>query len=67
MALGFKLLAALIAVTGTIAFPYLLFLNSSFKALYWNLIGQDIIYASIGVIVTYAFIIALASLLWNKA
>jgi len=66
MALGLKILAAVIGVMGTISFPYLILVNQSIRTSYWNLVGQNIIYASIGAIATFAFIIALSNLLWNK-
>jgi len=67
MALGSKILAALVALIGTISFPSLLFTNQGFRAFYWNLVGQDFQYAAVGAIAAFSFIIALASLLWNRS
>jgi hypothetical protein len=67
MALGSKILAALVAVIGTVSFPSLLFTNQGFRTLYWNLVGQDFQYAAVGAIAMFAFIIALASLLWSRS
>jgi len=66
VALGLKILASLVALVGTISFPALLFLNQSFRALYWNMVGQNAMHASIFAITTFAVIIAIASLLWHK-
>lgn len=66
MAFGLKILAAMVVGIGTISFPYMLFFNQSFRVFYLNLVGQNGQYASIGAIATFAFIIALASLLWQK-
>jgi len=66
MAFGLKILAAMVAAMGTISFPYLLFFNQNFRIFYWNLVGQNAQYASVGAIATFAFIIALASLLWQR-
>jgi uncharacterized membrane protein len=66
MPLGLKILAGLVAIVGTISFPTLLFANHTFRALYWNLAGQNILYASVLAIVTFSCIIAIASLLWNR-
>ena len=66
MVLGLKVLASFIVVAGTIGFPTLLFGNQGFKTLYWNLVGQNGMYASVVAIAVFAFIIALGSLLWNK-
>jgi hypothetical protein len=66
MGLASKILASLIAIGGSISFLALLFMNHGFRTLYWNLVGQNSMYASIGAIAVFAFIIALASLLWHK-
>jgi len=66
MALGSKILAALVAVMGTVSFPSLLVTNQGFRTFYWNLVGQDFQYAAVGAIATFSFIIALASLLWTR-
>lgn len=66
MAIGLKILAAFIAIAGSISFPSLLFMNQGFRTFYWNLAGQNVMYASVGAIAAFAFIIALASMLWNK-
>ena len=66
MAFVLKILAALVVVIGTLTFPSLIFVSQSFRAFYWNLMGQNIQYAAVGAIATFAFIIALASLIWNK-
>jgi hypothetical protein len=66
MTLAWKVVGALLAVMGTISFPVLLFGNQGFRTLYWNLVGQNGEYAAVGAIATFAFIIALSSLLWNK-
>jgi hypothetical protein len=67
MGFGSKFLAAFIGLGGAIAFPYLIFMSQGFRTFYWDLVGQNIMYASIGAIATFSFIIALASFLWNKA
>lgn len=66
MSIEIKILAGIVTIMGTILFSYSLFFNDDFRGFYWNLVGQDIRYAGVGVIATFATIIAAGSLLWHK-
>ena len=66
MGLGSKILATVVILVGTAVFTALLFLSPTFRSVFWLLVRQNIMYASIGVIMIYASVIAFASWLWNR-
>jgi hypothetical protein len=61
-----KFIAAIIVIGSIIAVLFLFSENESFRVFYWKLVGQDVMFASIGAITVFASIIAVGSLLWNR-
>jgi len=61
-----KFLAAIVVIGSITALSVLFLDNESFRVFYWKLVGQDILYASLGAITMFASIIAVANLLWTR-
>jgi hypothetical protein len=61
-----KFIASITVIGSIIALSFLFVENESFRVFYWKLVGQNVMYASLGAITMFASIIAVGSLLWNR-
>jgi hypothetical protein len=66
MGIGSKILASIAVLSGTLVFFALLFFDSSFRSFFWHLAGQNILFASVGVVGVSAGVIAIGHWLWNR-
>lgn len=61
-----KFLAAIVVMGSIIVLSFLFLEDESFRVYYWKLVGQDVMYASLGAITMFASIIAVGSMLWTR-
>ena len=66
MTVASKFLAAIVVMGSITALSVLFLEDESLRVFYWKLVGQDILYASLGAITMFASIIAVANLLWTR-
>jgi len=66
MGLGSKVLASIAVISGTLGFFLLLFLEPAVRSIFWQIVGQNILFASVGVISVSAAVIALGHWLWHR-
>jgi hypothetical protein len=66
MSIAFKILGGIVTIMATFAFSHSLLFNQDFRSFYWALVGQDILYAGVGAVATFAIVIGAGSLLWHK-
>lgn len=65
MALGSKILAALAVLVGSVLSIFI-FVHPPLRSMYWDAAGENVLNASIGLVVIFASVIAVGNWLWTR-